>query len=172
MKNFLLGIVTMLAAILACSFLYLRLGFVDVRADVPPGAWERYWMSNAVRASVRRHAPELQNPLGPTDETLITGANMYKYQCALCHGNAGSEKPPAGPPPLYPEPPHLPTAGTQYTEAQIFWIAKHGIRRTGMVASGAWNSDDQLWALAAYVKRMNSLPASVKERLSTKQEGR
>ncbi len=168
MKNFLLGIGTTLAVILVGSFAYLRLGFVDVRADVPPGAWERYWMSSAVRASIRRHAPEIPNPLGPTDETLITGASMYKYQCALCHGNAGSQKAPGGTPPLYPEPPHLPTTGTAYSEAQIFWIAKHGIRRTGMVASGAWNSDDQLWALAAYVKRMNSLPDTVKQRLATK----
>jgi hypothetical protein len=28
-----------------------------------------------------------------------------------------------------------PTAGTEYTEARVFWVAKHGVRRSGMFAN-------------------------------------
>jgi hypothetical protein len=49
----------------------------------------------------------------------------------------------------------------ELSEAQIFWVAKHGIRRSGMFANGAWASEEKLWTVAAYVKRMNSLPRKV-----------
>jgi hypothetical protein len=55
--------------------------------------------------------------------------------------------------------------GTEYTEAQVFWIAKHGVRRAGMFANGKWDSDQKLWTIAAFIKRMQSLPPAVKEAL-------
>jgi hypothetical protein len=59
--------------------------------------------------------------------------------------------------------PQLPKVGTQYTEAQIFWIAKHGIRSTGMFANGKWDSDEKLWKAAAYIKRIKELPPPVEQ---------
>ena len=53
--------------------------------------------------------------------------------------------------------------GTEYTEAQVFWVAKHGIRRAGMFANGKWDSDQKLWTIAAFIKRMQVLPPAVKE---------
>lgn len=168
MRNFLLGIVVTVAFFAIGAAAYLRFGWANVQADVPPSRWEQYWMTSAVHASVRRKAPEVGNPFPLTDEMLIDGAHLYASQCALCHGSPGSARPSGGPAPLYPDPPHLPSAGTQYTEAQVYWIAKHGIRRTGMLASGAWNSDRRLWGVAAYIKRMNALPQSVQDKLAKK----
>jgi len=67
---------------------------------------------------------------------------------------------------LYPPIPQLPVAGTTYTEAQIFWVAKHGIRLSGMFANGKWDSDQKLWTVAAYIKRLKSLPPRVREELA------
>ena len=53
----------------------------------------------------------------------------------------------------FPPAPHLPTLGTEYTEPQIFWVAKHGVRRTGMFANGLWDSDEKLWKAAAFIKK-------------------
>jgi hypothetical protein len=55
----------------------------------------------------------------------------------------------------------LPVVGTSYSEAQIFWVAKHGIRRSGMFANADPKDDESLWKAAAYIKRMNSLPPTV-----------
>ena len=49
------------------------------------------------------------------------------------------------------------------TEAQVFWVAKHGIRRTGIFSNGLWDSDLEPWMLAAFIKRMNNLSSRVKE---------
>jgi hypothetical protein len=60
-------------------------------------------------------------------------------------------------------------AGTGYTEAQVFWVAKHGMRRTGMFANGLWESDEKLWKAAAFIKRITALPAEVSAALDQKE---
>ena len=160
MKNFLLGVLVGIALPLVGAFIYLRLGMAEVRADIPPGRLETYLMNTGVHASVRRKAPAVPNPAMPTDENLIAGGRLYLDACAGCHGRPGKPFGSKGPI-LYPPIPELPVIGTELSEAQIFWVAKHGIRRSGMFANGAWASDEKLWTLAAYLKRMNSLPPAV-----------
>ena len=71
---------------------------------------------------------------------------------------------------LYPPIPQLPKAGTEYSESQIFWVAKHGIRRTGMFANGKWIPDRDLWTLAAFIKRIKELPQPVRSALEEKKQ--
>ncbi|MGA8212847.1 MAG: cytochrome c [Candidatus Sulfotelmatobacter sp.] len=166
MRNFLLGVLATLVALAAGTFAYLKLGLAEARGDLHPSRLESYLMSTAVHASVRREAPEVPNPVQPTDENLIAGGKMYLNGCAGCHGTPGKEQDYGDV--LYPPIPQLPKVGTEYSEAQIFWVAKHGIRRTRMFANGKWSSDEHLWTVAAYIKRMNALPELVKEALEPK----
>ena len=62
---------------------------------------------------------------------------------------------------LNPPAPTLPEIGTEYSEAQIFWVAKHGVRQTGMFANGVWDQDQKLWTMAAYIYRIRNLPPRV-----------
>jgi mono/diheme cytochrome c family protein len=159
MKHFFLGALVTLVVLAAGGLLYLRLGWADVRADVPPSQLESSLLHMAVHASVRRHAPEVPNPVAPSDDNLIAGGKMYLNECAGCHGTPGKAR--KWDAPLNPDAPQLPQAGTEYSEAQIFWVAKHGIRRTGMFANGFWESDQKLWTAAAYIYRIKNLPAPV-----------
>jgi mono/diheme cytochrome c family protein len=167
MKHFIYGVVTTVLVAGAALLIYLRLGLAEVRADVPGTRLEASIMNQAVHASVRRRAPELANPIAPTNENLIAGGKIYLDECSGCHGAPG-EKGGTGGASLYPPIPQLAKVQTTYSEAQIFWIAKHGIRRTGMFANGMWDSDQKLWTVAAYIKRMDSLPPSVREALQKK----
>jgi mono/diheme cytochrome c family protein len=169
-KNFVLGVLFALIVLVVGGLLYLRLGFAEVRADLPPSRLESALMDSAVHASVRRRAPEISNPVPATDENLIAGGKLYQEGCSGCHGAPG--KPDESSDSLYPRIPQLPTAGTSYSEAQIFWIAKHGIRYSGMFANGKWNSDEKLWTMAAYIKRIKDLPPRVREELGKKDEGK
>jgi mono/diheme cytochrome c family protein len=164
MKNFLLGVLTTLLVIAIGGFAYLELGFAEVRGDLPPSRLERALMFSAVHASVRRRAPEVKNPIPPTDENLIAGGKLYLNECSGCHGTPGKADESSDV--LYPPIPHFPTAGTQYSEAQIFWVAKHGVRLSGMFANGKWDSDEKLWTITSYIKRIKSLPPRVQEEVS------
>ena len=164
MRNFLAGVLFTLVVLILGGFAYLRLGYAEVRGDLPPSNWEKALMFSSARASVRRRAPELPNPVPPTDENLIAGAKIYSDECAGCHGAAGKADQTSDS--LYPPIPQLPVVGTAYSEAQIFWIAKHGIRLSGMFANGKWDSDQKLWTVAAYIKRIKSLPPRVQQELA------
>ena len=163
MKNFVLGVIFTLGALLVGGVAYLVVGYAEVRGDLPPSPLESALMRAAVQASVRREAPEIANPFPPTEENLIAGGKVYQSECAGCHGTLG--KPEEYPGVLFPPAPHLPSVGTEYTEAQVFWVAKHGIRRSGMFANGLWDSDENLWKAAAFIKRIQSLPAGVRATL-------
>jgi mono/diheme cytochrome c family protein len=158
MKHFVLGFLAMIVALLCGSVGYLRLGLAEVRADMNTPTWKGQLVKLAVHASVRRSATQLQNPMPPTDENLIAGGRLYLNSCAGCHGRPGK---PASNLPGYLPPPQFFQAETQYSEPELFWIVKHGIRRTGMSAYGAFYSDQKMWTLAVFVKRMNHLPPTV-----------
>ena len=156
MKSFFLGVIATLAVLLIGVLGYLCLGLAEVRADLPPSQLEVLLMKRAVHASVRRQAPEVPNPIPPTDENLIAGAKVYLDGCAGCHGTPG--KPFGGKGPvLFPPIPELPVVGTGLSESQIFYVAKHGIRRSGMFADADPKDNESLWKAAAFLKRMNSL---------------
>jgi thiosulfate dehydrogenase len=164
-KNFVLGMVTALLLLGVGGYAYLKLGLAEVRGDLPPSKLESALMSTAVHAAVRRRAAEIPNPVAVTNENLIAGGKQYLGECAGCHGKPG--KVDAYPDVLFPPAPQFPLVGTNYSEAQVFWVAKHGIRQSGMFANGKWDSDEELWRLAAYIKRMNALPSPVQEALAT-----
>ncbi len=166
MKQFALGMLAAIVLLTICGFVYLRFGFAEVRGDVHPSGFESYLMRAAVHAAVRRNAAQISNPVQPTDENLIAGGKQYLGECAGCHGTPGKAN--KFPGSLNPDAPQFPTEGTEYTEAQVFWVAKHGIRRTGMFANGMWDSDEELWRIAAYIKRMNNLPQHVQDELAKK----
>jgi mono/diheme cytochrome c family protein len=167
MKQFFLGVIATLAVLAIGVFGYLRLGLAEVRADLPPPSWENYLVGAAVHAAVRREAPEVPNPVEPTDENLIAGGKMYLAGCAGCHGTPGKPEGDGGAI-LYPRIPELPVVGTEYSEAQIYFVIKHGVRRSGMFANGNWMKDKEMWTVAAYIKRMKALPAHVQEELAKK----
>ena len=167
MKNFILGVLFTLVLLICGVSVYLLFGFNEVRGDLPPSRFESALLSRAFHASVRREAPETTNPFPPTDENLIAGGKMYFNECSGCHGEPGKTN--KHPDVLFPPAPQFPTVGTEYTEAQVFWVAKHGIRRTGMFANGMWDSDEKLWKVAAFIRRMGALPPNVKAALEQKE---
>ena len=54
---------------------------------------------------------------------------------------------------MNPAPPDLKEAVGDLSAAEIFWVAKNGIRMTGMPGfAGLGAEDAELWAIAAFVK--------------------
>jgi mono/diheme cytochrome c family protein len=159
-KNFLLGFLTGLALIFLAVAGFLAAGLADVRADAAIPTWASRLVYSATHASVGRSAPKQANPLSASDDTLITGGKLYLSDCVGCHGEPG--KPPSDfGASFYPPAPQFPSVGTAYEESQVFWIAKHGIRRSGMSAQELSYADKDLWALAAFLRRFPALPPDV-----------
>jgi mono/diheme cytochrome c family protein len=167
MKNFIAGFIAGTFVLIAGALLYLRLGLPDVRSDVPVPSFTARVLYSGIHASIRRTTPRLQSPLPQTDETLIAGGKLYLNDCVGCHGEPGKPSSDFGAT-FYPPAPQFPRVGTKYSEAEVFWVAKHGIRRTGMAAQGSSYSDPKLWSLAAFISRFPNLPPHVLEGIHPK----
>lgn len=168
MRNFIWGMVASLVLIPIGMLMYFVLGFSDVGSDGASSRLESRIMKSAVRSSVRRSASGLSTPESANDETLVEGGKLYVAGCAGCHGELGK--------PLHEDRSHFPPApqlaytGTEYSEPELYWIVKHGIRMTGMSAYGPFYSEQKLWALAAFLHRIKNLPPEVLEFIRAKKE--
>lgn len=168
MKKFVTGFVTGSIVLTLFVFVYLRLGLTNVTADAPTAAWQTRWMFSSVHTAIRRTVPAgLKDPLPVDDDRLIDGGKLYLNDCVGCHGAPG--KPPSDfGATFYPPAPQLAREGTHYSEAEIYWVAKHGIRRTGMSAQGAYYPDEKLWLLAGFISHITSLPPQVRAGIEEK----
>lgn len=97
-------------------------------------------------------------------EQVVRGNRVYDAQCAACHGAKLEGQPnwrerlPSG---KFPAPPHDASGHTwHHSDELLFNITKHGITRyappgyqSDMPAFGNRLSDDDIWAVLAYIKR-------------------
>ena len=171
MKRFLAGFLAGTVALVLAVGVVVRLGLPDMRADEAIPSWYDRWLSTSIHRSVKREASTLTTLAVATDEELIAGGKLFLNDCAGCHGEPG--KPPSDfGATFYPRAPQLALAGTSYTPTQIFWIAKNGIRRTGMASQSDSYSDEKLRLLAMFISRMRTLPPNVDLIIHRKPEAR
>ena len=76
--------------------------------------------------------------------------------CSECHGAPGVE--PSGfSQGLIPPPPILSEEVHEWDAAELFWITKHGVKMTGMPAFGHAHTDDEIWAMVAFLQHMPTI---------------
>ena len=84
-------------------------------------------------------APAGQRHRGPrqaSEEEIREGFRFYNEACVYCHGAPGKDPTDIGKG-IDPEPPYLPDVVARWSGGELFWIAKNGIRMTGMPAFGS-----------------------------------
>jgi mono/diheme cytochrome c family protein len=166
MKTFLVGFGAAFVILPLGALGYFGLGLAPVQSDVNPPAWESQLMYSAVHASVGRGAAGLQAPApGNVEDSIVEGGKLYFEGCAGCHGKPGKLEEDLS---SYPRVPQMWQVGTQYTEPQIYWVVKHGIRQTAMSAYGPFYSEKQLWAIASFIHQIDHLPPALLDRIQQK----
>jgi mono/diheme cytochrome c family protein len=152
-------IIATLAAVLVIAVLgylgFIYSGVYDIAATDPHWGITRWAMETVRTRSIKAHAAGVRVPPGLDNPAkLAMGVEHFAMHCAVCHGAPGVPKGDiaAG---LYPQPADLAVAATLYSDGELFWILKHGIKMTGMPA---WSdhSDDELWATVAFLKKLKS----------------
>jgi mono/diheme cytochrome c family protein len=86
----LMGCVITLSLIAVGTYVFLALGLFSFRADQTPSKFEQKHAMQALDASTKRHAPDTKNPIVATDANLLEASNLYKANCAGCHGDPGN----------------------------------------------------------------------------------
>jgi mono/diheme cytochrome c family protein len=114
-------------------------------------------------------------PPAPADRQASTreGERLFGTECGACHGNSGHNPTDAGRW-MYPRAADLTSRESQsYSDQELFWVIKNGIRLSGMPAFGKVESDEHVWDLVFYVRTLpNALPQSRQRISSVKPPGR
>jgi mono/diheme cytochrome c family protein len=150
--KFLAGFIAALVVGALAAFLVIISGAYNVAATVPETALERLVLSSTMRHSVRARA-DAQAPRSWTEEQVKDGFQHYGDMCVFCHAAPGKERGPASKG-MRPQPPDLAKAAKQWSDAELFWIVKNGIKMSGMPAFGRTHRDDQIWNIVAFVSRL------------------
>jgi len=151
------------AAILALMFLggALLASQFNLSALPEPGKAETLLATKAKRFMIRR-ASQGEIPPPPKDmkASLVEGDKIFGTDCSECHGNSGRKPTDAGRW-MYPRAADLGSADVQkYSDKELFWIVKNGIRLSGMPAFGKVESDENIWDLVRFVRTLPANPSS------------
>ncbi len=160
MRTFWLGFIIAIGFGLLAGLLFVRLGFVNPRADIPVNRLERSIAMPSLDAAVGRRAPQVANPLQPSEANLLAGMTIYQAHCAVCHGDIDLPRA-ALADSLYPRAPQFVEDAPDMPANQNFYIIQHGVRLSGMPSWKRVLSDEQLWQVTLFLSHMDNLPAPV-----------
>jgi len=164
MGNFIRGLIVGAIALAAGAYGYARLGFIDLRADQDPSAWEERLASQAMDESTGRHAGRQKSPLPPAVENLLGGARLYRDKCSDCHGSPVNPNSDYGRS-FYPRAPQFMKQAPDLPDHENFYIIKHGVRWTAMPAWGNVMTDSEIWQVVLVLNQFEKLPPEVSEEL-------
>lgn len=94
-----------------------------------------------------------------TDPGLIRlGAGHYANTCASCHGAPGMGQSPLALM-MRPSPQHLPSVVGQFTDPELYWILREGVRFSAMPAWPSETNHDEIWAVVAFLRQLPGMTA-------------
>ena len=147
-------------SIVMAGLIIVYSGVYSVAADEPHFSATRWLLQTARNRSI---AVRLNGIAVPDDlqraARIERGGELYGSTCQRCHLGPGVD-PTALHRGLNPKPPRLETHAGHHGLAEQFWIAKHGIKMTGMPAWGETLTDTELWDIVAF---LDQLPAMAPE---------
>jgi mono/diheme cytochrome c family protein len=158
------AIIAIVAAVLfGAGFVYF--GVYNVAASEEHFGATKWLLSTVKTRSVAMRSSSVEAPDLDSGELVAEGAAAYRAMCATCHGGPGEEPSVIGLG-LNPLPPDLSEAATYMSDSDLFWVIDNGIKMTGMPAFGATHSDQDLWAIVAFLKQLPEMDESHYDTLS------
>ncbi len=135
-------------------------GTFDVSSAASPSAVEDWLLSTIKERSIARHARGIEAPLLSDPARVRQGFELFRSQCVTCHGAPGVS-PDDLAMGLTPVPPSLDFPRVQKaTDGELYWVIKNGIKFTGMPGFGFANSEEDIWSLVAFMRRLPELKPS------------
>jgi len=153
MRTILATLAITCAVVLIGGAVFVYSGFYDIGAAAPHWRITHWVMETARVRSIKAHAAGITAPPGLDDLARIPmGTEHLAAHCAVCHRAPGVPKGDIAQG-LYPQPPDLAVTAGAYSDGELFWILKHGIKMTGMPA-WADHSDEELWATVTFLRKL------------------
>ena len=134
-------------------------GVYNVAATSEHWPITRWALQKTVHRSIEKQASGIEAPKLGSEDQLLAGAANFDAMCSDCHAPPGGHQSVAARG-TYPNPPELTHAAKEKSPAELFWVIKHGIKASAMPAWGASHSDEEIWAMTAFVEQLPSMSAA------------
>lgn len=137
----------------------LIVAFTQARVDAihKPGRVETFFATGAKRILIYISS---RSGIPPPPANVRAGAKegdtIFGTDCSMCHGADGQTPTDTGRW-MNPRASDLASKAVQeYSDRELFWIIKNGIRLSGMPAFGKVESDEHIWYLVDYLRTLPS----------------
>jgi len=169
LKAFIIGLILGLIAIPIGVYFYFATGSAPVATSAQAMPFEKMLAHKALNARVEKEMPH-NVPVAADEATYRAGAQLYRDNCAICHGLSDGElgNIPKG---MFPRPPKL-LQGKGVTDdepGETYWKIANGIRMTGMPAFNQSMSEVAMWQVSLLVAHADKLPDSVRPLITNAQ---
>jgi thiosulfate dehydrogenase len=166
LKGFIVGILLGVLLIAGGVYFYFSSGRAPVATAAAPMPFE------TKLAKIGQHAyldklPHLQPQVQADETNMLTGAKVYKENCAVCHGLPSEPKTSVAQG-MYPAPPQL-FHGVGVTDDdawESYWKVEGGIRMTGMPGFKGQLTETQIWQVSVLVKNADKITEAVRKELA------
>jgi thiosulfate dehydrogenase len=162
MKGFLVGLILGLLIMPVGLFFYIESGQAPAAASDAPMPFEKFVARGALHARIKKETTDRDLSTFAAGD-LAAGAEVYRTNCAFCHG-LPLQAPSAASQGMFPHAPQLFTAKETVTDDPVgvtYWKVKNGIRLTGMPSFQKALTDQQMWQVAALMASADKLPPDV-----------
>jgi mono/diheme cytochrome c family protein len=151
--KFVIGFLSAIVLFILVGLLFIYLGIINVSATEEEPGLMRWVLVTTKEISVRNAAKDIEVPDLSSSNMIRKGYLSYQAMCEVCHGGPGVKKSGISRG-LNPPAPDLTHSVTEWSDAELFWITKNGIKMTGMPA---WDNhtDAEIWNIIAF---LNILP--------------
>ena len=166
-KGLVIGILLGAALLTGGVFFYFMSGRAPAAVTDPPLPYEKKLAHGALNAHIDRDGPK-ESPVPADEASFLAGAEVYKQNCAVCHGLPGGQKSLIAQG-MYPAPPEM-FHGTGVTDDpawETHWKAENGIRLTGMPGFKGRLTDKQLWQVSELLANADKISPAVKAALAS-----
>ena len=159
--------VVVILALGGLAFVYS--GSYDVAATDAHTGVVQWALETTKDRSIRAHAAGVPEPPAFDSALVVSGFDGFRGMCVECHGAPGVD-PGINGEGLNPEPPELGGEAHEFSDGELFWITKHGVKFTGMPAFGPTHADRDLWAVVAFIRELEGMSPEEYERRVAERE--
>lgn len=146
-------VVATIVVLIVLGLVFVFSGVSNVSAENQESGLVKWILSAASDNSIERHARGIEVPALGDSTQVAMGFEHYQEMCVTCHGAPGEDRSEIGKG-LNPHAPNLSRSISDMSDAELYWILKNGIKMTGMPSFGKTHSEEQLWAMVSFVKKL------------------
>jgi mono/diheme cytochrome c family protein len=153
-----LSVLITLAVLFVFFLIYIYSGWHNVSAMNEESGMMKWVFNTTKNHSIESRLGDISVPDLKNSSLIKEGFEHYNEMCVGCHGSPGTGESEFSKS-LNPPAPYLVETVKGADAKELFWITKNGIRMTGMPAWGKTHSDDKIWAIVAFMKKLPEMTA-------------